>query len=48
MLLIPQQLPARRLTNANYQRVTEFLQTTSDSLTTHSARFYTLMATYVR
>ena len=37
--------PARRLTDVDYQRVTEFLQTTGDSLTTHSARFYTLMAT---
>lgn len=40
-----QQLPGRRLTDADYQRDTEFLQTTGDSLTTHSARFYMLMVT---
>lgn len=38
-------LPAPRLDDADYQQVTELLQTTGDSFTTHSARFYTFMAT---
>lgn len=42
-----QQQPARWLTDVDYQRVTELLQTTGDSFTTHSARFYTLINYYL-
>jgi len=45
VIITPQRQPARRLNNVDYQRVTELLQTTGDSLTTHSARFYMLMVT---